>query len=222
MTGILFGTQQIRRWCYFQQLDDRKMLQVALFVAVFGLVCSHWVAIALYHPQDVLNWSRMFDFRSDFSSFGGFLFGFLALFFFLKKFRLPIWPYVDAFMYGLAFGWLFGRLGCFSVHDHPGLVTQFPLAVMINNELRYDLGFLELLYTIVLVLLFSWVGLKSWYRPGLLIAIACFSYAPVRFSLDFLRVFDATYLGLTPAQWACFPLLAIGVLAWRQYRNRIS
>ena len=46
---------------------------------------------------------------------------------------------------------------------------------------------------------------------GYVVAMVATSYAPVRFALDFLRVRDATYAGLTPAQWACIPLLALGV-----------
>ena len=53
--------------------------------------------------------------------------------------------------------------------------------------------------------------------------ILCAFYAPLRFLLDFLRersevlvpgvvaTADARYLGLTPAQWACLPLFALGV-----------
>ena len=35
---------------------------------------------------------------------------------------------------------------------------------------------------------------------------------PARFFLDFLRIADATYAGLTPAQWATMVLLLIGPL----------
>jgi phosphatidylglycerol:prolipoprotein diacylglycerol transferase len=51
----------------------------------------------------------------------------------------------------------------------------------------------------------------------------CTYYAPLRFLLDFLRERqdaaiaglvaggDARYLGLTPAQWCCLPLLGLGL-----------
>jgi phosphatidylglycerol:prolipoprotein diacylglycerol transferase len=51
----------------------------------------------------------------------------------------------------------------------------------------------------------------------------CAYYAPLRFLLDFLRERenmpvagivaggDARYVGLTPAQWGCVPLLALGL-----------
>jgi phosphatidylglycerol:prolipoprotein diacylglycerol transferase len=219
-TGIFFGVHQIRRWGYVHGLNDQRMFQVAMIVAFFGLICSHWVAIIFYNPEHMLDWRKMLDFRSNFSSFGGFAFGLLALLYFLKRFQLPRWPYIDAYLYGLACGWLFGRLGCFSVHDHPGLMSKFALVVPMQGVMRHDLGFYELLYTIVLVVGLSWIGRQTFYRPGLLVAISCMTYAPVRFGLDFLRIFDATYWGLTPAQWACFPLFAVGLYAWRYYHRQ--
>src|SRR5204862_179026 len=37
-------------------------------------------------------------------------------------------------------GWMVARLGCFSVHDHPGVLTSFPLAVQFPGGARHDLG----------------------------------------------------------------------------------
>jgi phosphatidylglycerol:prolipoprotein diacylglycerol transferase len=63
----------------------------------------------------------------------------------------------------------------------------------------------------------------------------CAYYAPLRFLLDFLRERsgvaigpftsggDARYAGLTPAQWACFPMLALGIaLLLRARRQGIT
>jgi prolipoprotein diacylglyceryltransferase len=82
--------------------------------------------------------------------------------------------------------------------------------VAIDGVKRHDLGFYELLYTIVLFAVVLVTTRRRRY-DGYVAAVAATSYAPVRFALDFLRVRDATYAGLTPAQWACFPLLALGL-----------
>ena len=39
-----------------------------------------------------------------------------------KTVKLPV-P-LDSVAYGMPVGWLFGRLGCFVVHDHPGHITD--------------------------------------------------------------------------------------------------
>jgi hypothetical protein len=45
-------------------------------------------------------------------------------------------------------------------------------------------------------------------RPGGFYALSFAAfYIPVRFALDFLRIADTRYLGLTPGQWAALAVL---------------
>ena len=80
------------------------------------------------------------------SSYGGFFGAVIGGFYWRWKRELPLFPVLDQIAFGLPLGWFFGRLGCFVVHDHPGKVTDFFLAV---DELpvprratapRHDLG----------------------------------------------------------------------------------
>jgi phosphatidylglycerol:prolipoprotein diacylglycerol transferase len=80
-----------------------------------------------------------------------------------------------------------------------------------GGVVRHDLGLYELLYTIGLFAVVQG-GARSRRPDGWVVAVAATSYAPVRFALDFLRVRDATYAGLTPAQWACIPLFVLGIV----------
>ena len=49
-------------------------------------------------------------------------------------------------------------------------------------------------------------------------------YAPVRFSLDFLRVVDVRYGGLTPGQWGAIAAfgLGLGILVWAKKRAALA
>jgi phosphatidylglycerol:prolipoprotein diacylglycerol transferase len=120
------------------------------------------------------------------------------------------------------------------VHDHPGAAASADswLAVgfgpgtwqdygffqlKYGSTPRYDLGLLELFFTVALALAFS----LTWHRAstrGWYVAVACTLYAPVRFCLDFLRSRDLAdggderYAALTPAQWGCVVMFAFG--AW--------
>ncbi len=124
-------------------------------------------------------------------------------------------PYADSVALGLAVGWIFGRTGCFTAHDHPGRHTDFFLAVRYPDGPRHDLGLDELLFTIVItIVLFLYARRPR--VPGRVIGLFATMYAPVRFGLDFLRARDVAlpderYGGLTPAQWACMACLAVGV-----------
>ena len=122
-------------------------------------------------------------------------------------------------------GWFFGRLGCTIVHDHPGLPSDFILAVEYPSGARHDLGFYEWLFTIALIVLLFVIRRRG-YPAGVLTGITCVAYAPVRFMLDFLRVGDERFYGLTPGQYFALVLMVVGgwvlVRAVRPPRRRGS
>lgn len=52
--------------------------------------------------------------------------------------------------------WAIARIKCFSVHDHPGRLTSFPLAVAFPEEARHDLGLYDaLLLGAITVILYA-------------------------------------------------------------------
>jgi phosphatidylglycerol:prolipoprotein diacylglycerol transferase len=57
---------------------------------------------------------------------------------------------------------------------------------------------------------------------GTYIAIFCIWYGVVRFILDFYRAVDVRYLGLTPAQYLCFGLVAVGLTALMWIRKGLK
>ena len=157
----------------------------------------------------------------------------------------PILPFADLVLSVFPLGWAFGRAGCSTVHDHPGarassdalLAVAYPLhqgegsitrigfiELIHGHDPRYDLGLLELMFTLVIVVCF----MLTWRRRlaiGTYVVASALAYAPVRFAMDFLRVpqsegGDTRYAGLTPAQWACMALFAYG-LAMIAYMRRL-
>jgi phosphatidylglycerol:prolipoprotein diacylglycerol transferase len=159
-----------------------------------------------------------------FSSYGGFIGALGGLFYWCKRNKQPVMPYADSLGYGLAAGWMFGRLGCYTAHDHPGRFTDFFLGVKYPEGTRHDLGFEEALWAASVTLLFFILSRKQ--RPlGLYVGLLTFLYGPVRFALDFLRVTDLPgadprYAGLTPAQWLAIvtTFVGAGLLVWT-FRN---
>ena len=83
---------------------------------------------------------------------------------------------------------------------------------------QWDLGFLELVFTILL----SFLLILTWRRKvatGSYIVVTTLAYAPVRFAMDSLRITDGPdadprYGGLTPAQWCCLVLFVYGLCMW--------
>lgn len=161
-------------------------------------------------------------------------------FFTIPKFQkrdvvMPIIPFCDLILSVFPVAWVFGRSGCSVVHDHQGMAAtpNFPLAVAFGhadpsrtmhlgpiefrygNQPHFDLGLLEMMFTVVLATLIAFTWRKK-LTTGSYIAVVALAYAPVRFAMDFLRIknlenADPRYGGLTPAQWACTALFCLGL-----------
>ena len=115
------------------------------------------------------------------------------------------------------------RLGCFSVHDHPGVLTSFPLAVAFPNGARHDLGLYDAIALGVFSVILYALDRRGKMRHRLLPLLAAL-YGTSRFLLDFLRAqdlpyTDARYLGLTPAQFACIPLVIWGLWKMASFKQ---
>ena len=218
------------------RLDRGLELDLIWHAVVIGFVISHVFDVVAYHPGRVLeDPAELLRFWGTMSSFGGMLGGLLGMAIFFARTREKLdrhqrLAYVDTIAFGFPFAWVFGRLACTLVFDHPGGLTEFPLATsLITEEARvfatgvyeragqldalplhddlihyglHNLGFYEFLYT-VFVIVPVFVTLANRPRPpGFFLAAFFLVYAPIRFLLDFARMNDARYFGLTPAQYA--------------------
>jgi phosphatidylglycerol:prolipoprotein diacylglycerol transferase len=214
--GILFGRHLIASWCPYFGLEWATLRQGIVWFLLGGFGLAHLLAMGEAASAHVLQPAHLFTSRAGFSSFGGFLGGTLATVLFCQRRALALRPVLDCVLYGLIGGWLFGRLGCFSVHDHPGALTAFPTGVRIQGVLRHDLGLYELVFALGLLTFLTLAMRRRRHFDGFVVAVTATTYALARFGLDFLRVGDATYAGLTLAQWGCLPLFALGAHTLRR------
>jgi phosphatidylglycerol:prolipoprotein diacylglycerol transferase len=230
-TGILVGANLTQRRGKQLGLKPEPISQMITTVLICGFLMAHWVAVFAYHTGGELTLLKILNPLEGISSFGGFLGAVLGLYGWCRVKKQPIMPYADSLAYGLAAGWLFGRLGCFSAHDHPGRLTHFFLSVNYQafrpslNGPRHDLGLDEAIWALFMTGLFLFLGRRK--RPlGLYVTLLSLCYAPVRFFLDSLRATDienadARYFGLTPAQYGAIACLGAGValLVWMLRRR---
>lgn len=86
----------------------------------------------------------------------------------------------------------------------------------------HDMGLYEVLYALALFLTY-WILDKKPRPDGLFLFIMIYTYAPLRFMMDFLRPLEgnARYSGLTPAQWGCLAFLLVCTTAAVYYRKNI-
>ena len=218
--GVYIGSYLATRQAKRLGLSDRVMTSFIAWVVGIGFLGGHMLDVIFYYPGQVLRDPlSLFRIWEGLSSFGGFTGAVIGGFLWRWRYKTPILPYTDMITSSFPAAWVFGRSGCSVAHDHPGLMSDAWFAVQYPGGGRFDLGLYEMVLTIPLALTFLWLRRKP--RPwGFYVGAIAIAYAPVRFALDFLRVdapigevsaVDPRYAGLTPAQWACFALLAVGV-----------
>jgi phosphatidylglycerol:prolipoprotein diacylglycerol transferase len=248
-TGVLVGSSVATRRARLLGYDLVKLNSFVTWMLVSGFVLSHFLDDLFYHWDEVLKrpWALLMPWEG-LSSFGGFvgaLVGIVLWKYFVIEDGRPrkrahphtILPFADLVLSVFPLGWMFGRAGCSTVHDHPGarttadtlLAVAYPLRpgdgtvtrfgfieLIVGHDPRFDLGLLELMFTIVVAICFA----LTWKRrlaTGTYVVASALAYAPVRFAMDFLRVpesegGDTRYANLTPAQWSCMALFVYGLV----------
>lgn len=231
--GIVLGTIIAGKRAKQLGLSERVVADVALWAVIPGFIGAHLIHQVFYEPHEILeNPLILLQVWNGISSFGGFIGGTLGvLYYFLKKNKeLPFLPYADAIIYGFAFAWIFGRLGCTTAFDHPGTATDFFMGmeylgstvkngVPLKGQILHNLGWYEAMWAMGMSLFF-WTQRNKTHFKGWFLATFVVAYMPIRFALDFLRVNDATYAGLTPAQW--FAIVLMGLGAWLLYKGSLK
>jgi phosphatidylglycerol:prolipoprotein diacylglycerol transferase len=170
----------------------------------------------------------------------------------LPKYRrraqpVPIMPFADLILSVFPVAWIFGRSGCSVVHDHPGAraaegtllavaygrydpekVTHLfgGIELRHGNAPQFDLGTLELFFTIILAAALALTWRKK-LPTGSYVAVVALTYAPVRFAMDFLRVHegesaDPRTFFMTPAQYACIALFVFGLIMVAYVRKIVA
>jgi phosphatidylglycerol:prolipoprotein diacylglycerol transferase len=213
--------------------DTYRMATILVVAGVVGARLtwdvSHWDQIQ--GPVDLFAvWEGGLQFSGGF--LGAIIFG---IPWFRRWDRHTRWVALDGYAYGLAIGLAIGRIGCYSVGEHFGSLSDFFLAVRydggsvredslgdvplqvgmtFHNTALYEFLYLLALFVILGALIRRRVG------TGVLIATFCLVYGGSRFLTDFLRVNDEQVLGLTGAQY-----LGIGLVvasAWMFVKVRPS
>jgi phosphatidylglycerol:prolipoprotein diacylglycerol transferase len=203
-------------------LDPQKILDLAFWIFVGAFIGARLFHVLFYEPSFYLEhpWDAIDPRKPGFSMFGGFI-GAAAVFFpYMKKHALDVLAYADALVWGIPWGCGVGRVGCFLIHDHPGTLTDFVLGVeYADGSVRHDLGLYLSLIGFATGGVFLWLNRKN-RRPGFWFGSYMVIEGVARFGLDFLRVADATYLGLTPTQYLAMPLFGAGIWLLRRSRAK--
>ncbi|MGB3051331.1 MAG: prolipoprotein diacylglyceryl transferase family protein [Polyangiales bacterium] len=229
-TGVLLGAWVAGRFAQRNELDPVATGDLVTYAVVTGFIFGYFLNGLFYERETFMEILRdpslLFSTWLGLSSYGGFFGGILGCFIWKYRKKMDLLPYANAVCFGLPVGWLFGRMGCFVVHDHAGKVTEFALAVSEYRfgappyQPRHDLGLYEVFFSLSIIGLFIWLEYRKRRPVGFYCVLLPLLYAPVRFFLDFLRAApleggDARYAGLTPAQWSSIAMVCVGLAVWQ-------
>jgi phosphatidylglycerol:prolipoprotein diacylglycerol transferase len=270
-TGVLIGIWLASKRAVSLGYDVDRLNAFITWMLVCGFIGGHVLDEIFYHPDEIARSPlSLLKLWQSLSSFGGFVGAFTGIvlwkyFWFDSRYpghpwlswiggirrrtrAQPILPFADLILSVFPVSWVFGRMGCSSVHDHPGalahkgafLSVQFPsgfapddsveivaknfhgarthfgpfIEFLHGDMARYDLGLLEMLFTVCLATLLALTWRKK-VPVGSYVVATAMAYAPVRFVMDNYRITqghdaDLRYGGLTPAQWGCIALFLFG------------
>jgi len=211
-TGYMIGLRRLMR----QGIARERVSELALWVTLGGFFCAHALklvyspgafAAALRHPLQFLS------IGNGLASFGAFV-GALAgglIFFWYRSIPVSEWfIYSDAGAFVVPFAWAIGRLGCYLVHDHPGLRTSSWLGVKYPGGNRFDLGLLEMLFLLLLGCAFLLLDRRKWPR-GFYCTAFLLCYGAFRWGLDQLHVDPPRFAGWSVDQIASLSMIAAGI-----------
>lgn len=207
-------------------IEREFFTKLALWVLASAFVGGHLLrlvsepgalAMVFTHPSlfiNVLNGQ---------ASFGIFLGGFVAALVLLKWHKIPYrdwYLYADSVAFAVPLSCWLVRLGCYLVHDHPGIRTRSWLGVRYPGGTRYDLGLLEALFLLALALVFLLLDRKPAPR-GFFFVTFLFCYGSFRILADRLHVQPVRYSGWTADQITGSLLILIAIATFfDQFRFR--
>ncbi|MEC7519017.1 MAG: prolipoprotein diacylglyceryl transferase family protein [Myxococcota bacterium] len=223
--GVVIGAWVAAEKAKRDGMHPSVMNELAGHMFIGGFVLGH-VLDAIFYHWDVVEQNPWFllELPNGLSSFGGFVGAVVGALIWKLRRGHSILAFGDMGAFAFPFAWFFGRLGCFTAHDHPGRVTDFFLGVEGYQvyggtppwQVRHDLGLYEVFWCLAMMPLVLWLGRKK-RRHGFYLALVPILYAPVRFGLDFLRATDIQtadprpIAGLTPGHFGAVMLLLAGL-----------
>ncbi|MFA6027917.1 MAG: prolipoprotein diacylglyceryl transferase [Patescibacteria group bacterium] len=201
-----------------QGLEYKKIPDMGFWIVLMALIGGRVFYILgdfNYFFQNPLDVFKVWE--GGMSISGGFVFATITGWLYCRINKLKFLDYVNVCLFGLPLGLGIGRLGCFFVFDHPGKATNFFLGEKyIDGIVRHNHGlYLSIegfILFIVFLLIYCWGRSRSASTPYLYAIIFLIGDGLTRFILDFYRINDPLFWGLTIAQYLAVLMVIGGII----------
>jgi phosphatidylglycerol---prolipoprotein diacylglyceryl transferase len=139
--AFFIGSWVCQQFAAKRGIDPKIYADIVVWMAAGALIFGH-MGHVLYEPQTYIDSPiKLLQVWNGLSSMGGFFGCTLLAVIYFRRHGIHPFRGGDILMIGLAMGVVFGRLGCFIVHDHPGKTVEEVPALVANT-----VGFLAVDY----------------------------------------------------------------------------
>ena len=198
--AFLLGMRVAVHYAKRENLNTSAITDLVVYIFLSALVGAKLLLIFVdfdYYSQD---WSRLLSiYQVGGVYYGGFIAAFLVSLWFIKRKKMNFWQTADVMVMGIAFGQIFGRLGCFFAGCCWGKPAPgFPLAVtftrpeaaeQVGTPLNIPLHAAQLYEALPMILVFG--TLAFFYNRkkfvGQQLFLYLLLYSVLRFTVEFFR-----------------------------------
>ncbi len=213
LLAVVLLVEASKRCAKREGIEPRHVSDPLFVAGCVGIVSGRIWHYAVYDPSALFESPELLlEFWREGHGILGTVAGVVAyLYWYVTRLKtVPRARFFGCIFFVLPWAQCVGRIGCFLAQDHPGTESNFFLAVLFpDGTRRHDLGLYE---AILLAFLGATFLLQRRRRVPieLFLPLWLVGYAILRFSLDFLRVGEARYWGLTPSQHLSIAMFTAG------------
>lgn len=197
LTGFLIALFEAKR----KKINQNLIINLSIVILLAGFLGSRLGFIIQFPKYYLANPLQFFSiWQGGLAFYGGFL---TALFFSWLYLRIKKGNFLriaDIFALVLPLGIFIGRIGCFLINDHKGIITSLPWGIVWSDGLARHPIAAYLSLAGLLIFIFLWFFRKKISKDGQLFILFLILYSVSIFLLDFLRQ-DPHYFGLSLNQW---------------------
>jgi phosphatidylglycerol---prolipoprotein diacylglyceryl transferase len=198
--AFLIGMRVAVHYAKREQIQTSVITDLVVYIFLSALLGAKLLLVIVdfnYYSQD---WSRLLSiYQVGGVYYGGFILAFLVSLWFIRRKKMNFWQTADVMVMGIAFGQIFGRLGCFFAGCCWGKPAPgFPLAVIftrpeaaeqVGTPLNIPLHAAQLYESLPMILVFA-VLVYSYNRRrfvGQQLSLYLLLYSVLRFVVEFFR-----------------------------------
>ena len=226
-TGLILGGVIIFILARDEGLSTKRLLDLLLYSVVAGLIGARINYIISYHNLFSNPGEYFAIWRGGMVSYGGIIFGFGFAIWYLYKIKENVWRWLDIGVIGLMLGWTFGRIGCFLAGDILGKVTKSSFGLVmpaIDSLPRQPVPLYEAFATLIIFAVLLIIYKTRVLKDGLLFFAGFGLYFIARFIIEFTRIYEQVFAGLSFSQIALIILFIISFYGFisRARKPRVS